>query len=117
MSEFGLEVPKSKWKIPSKVIENGRAKILWNFKFQTNKQVLANQPDMVVVIKEQKRAVMINVAIPSDGNIKKKEQGLNRRIGLNVEGEVHSGPSNNRSTRGYDPQNGRVAPADSRNNI
>ncbi|KAF7648097.1 hypothetical protein LDENG_00161950, partial [Lucifuga dentata] len=119
--EFRLEVLKSKWETPPKVIENGRTKILWDFKFQANKQV-ANQPDMVVVNKEQKRAVVIDVAIPSDGNIRKKEHEkleiprAEGRIGSNVEGEVHSGSSSNRNTRGCDPP-GKVTPAVSRNNI
>lgn len=34
------------------------------------KQLLANQLDIVVVDKEQKRAVVINVAILADGNIR-----------------------------------------------
>ena len=53
--------------------ENNRAKILWDFSFQTDKQLLANQPDIVVVDKEQKRVVVIDVAIPADANIRKKE--------------------------------------------
>ncbi|KAF7661452.1 hypothetical protein LDENG_00261530 [Lucifuga dentata] len=71
-AEIGLGVPKSKLETPPKVIENGRAKILWDFKFQTDKQVQTNLPDMVVN-KEQKRAVVIDVAILSDGNIREKE--------------------------------------------
>ncbi|KAF7648062.1 hypothetical protein LDENG_00162600 [Lucifuga dentata] len=70
---YGLEVPKSKWETPPKVVENSRAKVLWDFKFQTDKQLLANQPDMVVVDKEQKRAIVIDVAVPADSNISKKE--------------------------------------------
>ncbi|KAF7665893.1 hypothetical protein LDENG_00129980 [Lucifuga dentata] len=72
-AEYGLEVPKSKWETPPTVVENGRAKVLWDFKFQTDKQLLANQPDMVVVDKEQKRAIVIDVAVPADSNIRKKE--------------------------------------------
>ncbi|KAF7656011.1 hypothetical protein LDENG_00047480 [Lucifuga dentata] len=59
-AEYGLEVPKSKWETPPKVVENGRAKILWDFKFQTDKQLLANKPDMMAT-KEQQRAA---AAIP-----------------------------------------------------
>lgn len=55
-----------------KVVENSRAKILQDFKFQTDKQLPANRPDIMVVDKEQKRAVMMDVAIPADGEIKKK---------------------------------------------
>ncbi|KAF7664173.1 hypothetical protein LDENG_00185720 [Lucifuga dentata] len=72
-AEYGLEVPKAKWETPPKVVENGRARVLWDFKFQTDKQVLANQPDTVVVDKEQKRAIVIDVAVPADSNIRKKE--------------------------------------------
>ncbi|KAF7649100.1 hypothetical protein LDENG_00146690 [Lucifuga dentata] len=72
-AKYRLEVPKSKWETPPKVVENGRDKVLWDFKFQTDKQLLDNQPDMMVVDKEQKRAVVINVAVPADSNIRKKE--------------------------------------------
>jgi len=64
---------KSNWEIPPKVVENDRAKILWDFQIQTDKQVMANEPGIVVADKLQKKAVMIDVAIPSDSNIKKKE--------------------------------------------
>ena len=30
-AENGLEVPKLKWEIPQKAVENDRAKILWDF--------------------------------------------------------------------------------------
>ncbi|XP_068176488.1 uncharacterized protein [Antennarius striatus] len=72
-TQYGLEVPKSQWDIPPKVVENGKAKILWDFSFQTDKQLLANKPDIVVMDKEQKRAVVIDVAIPADANIRKKK--------------------------------------------
>ena len=51
-TEYGLEVPGSRWKTPPKVIQNDRAKILWDFQFQTDKLVMANQPDIVVVDKK-----------------------------------------------------------------
>ncbi|GAA6104550.1 uncharacterized protein LOC106513546 [Tachysurus ichikawai] len=50
-------------------------------------QLLANQPDIVVVDKEQKTAVVIDMAIPADSNIMKKEhekiekyQGLKEQL-------------------------------------
>ena len=86
-TQYGLEVPKSQWAIPQKVVENNRAKVLWDFSIQTDKQLLANQPDIVVVDKERKRAVVIDVAIPADANIRKKEhekvdkyQGLREQL-------------------------------------
>ena len=43
-AKYELEVPKSNWETPPKVVENDRAKILLDFQIQTNKQVMANQP-------------------------------------------------------------------------
>ena len=36
--------------------------------------VVANQPDIVMVDKQQMKAVVIDVPIPSDSNIRRKEQ-------------------------------------------
>lgn len=47
-----------------KLVENNRANILRDFKFRTVKQLLASQPDIVVVDKEQKRAATTDEAIP-----------------------------------------------------
>lgn len=51
----------------------GTGKILWDFRVQTDEQLLVNQPDIAVVNKEQKRAIVIDVTIPADSNIRKKE--------------------------------------------
>ncbi|KAF7645383.1 hypothetical protein LDENG_00205520, partial [Lucifuga dentata] len=71
-AEFRLEVPKSKWETPPKVIEIDRAKNLWDLKFQTNMQPKPNQPDMVVVNKEQQRAAVVHAAVPSDATSGRK---------------------------------------------
>lgn len=71
-AKYEWKDPKSQWDIPSKVVENNRAMILWDFKFQTHKQLLAAKPDMVVD-KKQKTAVVIDVAIPADSIIRVKE--------------------------------------------
>ncbi|KAK7922439.1 hypothetical protein WMY93_009341 [Mugilogobius chulae] len=85
-AEYGLETPSSKWETPPKVVENDRAKILWDFQIQTDRMVMANQPDIVVVDKEQRRAVVVDVAIPSDGNIRRKEhEKLEKYQGLREE--------------------------------
>lgn len=68
-AKYELEVPRSKWKTPPKVIENDQVRILWNFQM-----VMANQPDIVVVDKQQKKAVVIDVAILSDTDIRKKAE-------------------------------------------
>ena len=68
--------------------ENGRADSLWDFMIQTNTLVMANQPAIVVVYKLQKKAVVIDVAIPSDSNIKKKQwKNVEKNKGLKEEAE------------------------------
>lgn len=54
--------------------------MIWNSAFylefkphQIDKQVLTNHRDIVVVDKDQKAVVVIDVALPSDSNIKKNE--------------------------------------------
>lgn len=83
---------------------------LRDFQINTDKLVMANQPDIVVVYKQRKMAVVLEVAIISDSNIRKKEH---------EEDGSNSGTRNcpNRSTRGSYAQIGRVAPSDARNNI
>ncbi|KAF1377421.1 hypothetical protein PFLUV_G00200640 [Perca fluviatilis] len=84
--QYGLEVPRSKWQAPPKVAENDRAKILWDFQIRTDKMMMANQPDILVVDKQLKKVVVIDVAIPSDSNIKKKEhEKLEKYQGLREE--------------------------------
>lgn len=41
--------------------------------FQTDKQLLPNQADMAAADEEQKTAAMIDVEIPADSNMRKKE--------------------------------------------
>ena len=48
-ADYGLEVPKTKWDTPSKIMKNYRAKILWDFQIQTDEQVMV----LVVVNKLQ----------------------------------------------------------------
>ncbi|XP_051924320.1 uncharacterized protein LOC127602290 [Hippocampus zosterae] len=85
-AEYGLETPRSKWETPPKVVENDRAKILWDFQIQTDKMVMANQPDIVIIDKGKRKAVVVDVAVPSDGNIRKKEhEKLEKYQGLREE--------------------------------
>ena len=63
-TEYGLQSLKSKWEILPKVVENDRAKTLQDFQIQTDKQVMANQPDIVVVDKLQRKAVVTDPSYP-----------------------------------------------------
>ncbi|KAK1798039.1 hypothetical protein P4O66_000539 [Electrophorus voltai] len=87
-AKYGLEVPRSNCDIPPKVVENYCVKILWDFQIQADKMVMANQLDIVFVDKQQKSAVVIDVSIPSDCNIRKKEhKKLEEYQGLKEEAE------------------------------
>ena len=72
-AEYRQEVQESKWATPPKVIENDRAKILWDFKIQTDKMVAANQADIVVIKERNNKTVVVDAAIASDNNIRKKK--------------------------------------------
>ena len=49
---------------PDKIVENRQAKILWDFKIQTDRQIAHNIPDITVI--EPKQVWLIDMAIPGD---------------------------------------------------
>lgn len=53
---------------------NDWAKILWYFRIQTDKPVMGNQADILMVDKQRKEAAVIDTAVPRDSNIRKKER-------------------------------------------
>ena len=55
------------------MIENNRAKILWDFQIETDKMVVADQSDIMVVDKLHKKEVAVDIAIPRDSSSRKKE--------------------------------------------
>lgn len=61
-AEYGLETPTSHFETPSKVVENDQVKTLWDFQIQTDRMVMANQADIVVVDKEQRKAQVADLA-------------------------------------------------------
>ena len=70
--EYCLEVPGSKWATLPNVIENDQAKSLWDFQIQTDNMMMANQPDILVVDKRDKKAGVVDVTIPRDSDIRKR---------------------------------------------
>ena len=60
-----METPGSKWETPPKVVENDHPKILWDFQIQTDRKLIAKKPDIVVVDKEPRNAVVVDIAIPN----------------------------------------------------
>ena len=73
--KYGISVEKEWYKHqPDSVCENDRTKILWDFSIQTDKDIQARRPDLVVVDKAQNAVTIIDIAIPADINIVGKEE-------------------------------------------
>lgn len=68
-SKYGLEAPRTKWETPPTVVENDQAPVGLPDP-DPDKMLMANQTDIVVVNKQQKETLVIDVAIPSDANIR-----------------------------------------------
>ena len=58
---------------PAGVIENDSHKILWDFMIQCDHVVEHRKPDIVLVNKEEKTCLLIDIACPGDIRIKNKE--------------------------------------------
>ena len=75
--KYGLQCAE-KWyehqgkKMP--VLENEEVKILWDINIQTDHVIEHRRPDIVVLEKKEKKAVLIDIAVPGDGRIERKEE-------------------------------------------
>lgn len=70
-AKYGLKIPLSKWHPAPKVMGMTR---LRTCRTSGDKLVIANQPDTVLVNKQRKKAIVIAVAIPRDGKIRKEHE-------------------------------------------
>ena len=71
---------------PETVMENKKAKILWDFTIQTDKRLPHNRPDIVVVDKMSKRCQITYVACLGDSRIAmKEEEKVNKYRDLGIE--------------------------------
>jgi hypothetical protein len=50
--------------IPKPVTEHEDVTVLWNQGIQTDREVLANRPDIIIKNKKDKTCLLIDVAIP-----------------------------------------------------
>ena len=57
-----------------KVLENDKAKLLWDFHVQSDHVIEHCRPDIIIVDKATKEAVLIDIAIPGDLRIISREQ-------------------------------------------
>ena len=56
-----------------KAVRNDHAKILWVFLIQTDKHLLHNWPDIVLINYKEQTGLIIDIAVPRDENIQDKE--------------------------------------------
>ena len=59
---------------PSKITQNEKIKILYDWNIYTDKKIKHRRPDLVVVNKEEGKTLLIDVACPMDHNIQSKEK-------------------------------------------
>jgi hypothetical protein len=54
-------------------MENEKAKLLWDFNIYTDHVIEARRPDIVLVRKESKECLVIDIAVPGDVRVERKE--------------------------------------------
>jgi hypothetical protein len=59
--------------IPKSVCKHEDITVLWNQGVQTDREVLADRPDIIIKNKEDKICLLIVAALPSDRNVIQKE--------------------------------------------
>jgi hypothetical protein len=72
--KLGIETTENRYShIPKPVTEREDITVLWNQGIQTDREVLANRPDIIIKNKKDKTCLLIDVSIPSDKNVNQKE--------------------------------------------
>ena len=66
------EVPYYRY-VPDPVLESGRALLYWDRPIITDRTIVANRPDIVVIDRLERLALIVDVTIPHDGNLVKAE--------------------------------------------
>ena len=60
--------------VPEKVIENDKAKLLWDYDVRTDHVIQARRPDIILINKEHQKVSLIDIAIPWDTRVKDKNR-------------------------------------------
>ena len=75
--EIGVQLDKKHWyeQVPNSEVTNqgGKVTILWNQQVQTGRTIPNNKPDIMIRDNEKRTCMVIDVAIPGDRNVIKKE--------------------------------------------
>jgi len=59
---------------PETVTENESVKLLWDMPIQTDREIRANRPDIIVKDKKENITLLIDMAVPSERNLANKER-------------------------------------------
>ncbi|CAK1595297.1 unnamed protein product [Parnassius mnemosyne] len=73
--KYGLvdrKLPYYKY-LPEAVLENDRARLYWDRAIITDRTILANKPDIVLMDRAQSRIFLVDITIPYDENLVKAE--------------------------------------------
>lgn len=68
----GTEVPYYKYN-PPPVLENSHVTLYWDRSIVTDRTIISNRPDIVIMDRDSKCATLVDIAIPHDGNLFTKE--------------------------------------------
>ena len=73
--KYGFEQP-AHWydHAPKGVVESDEIKVLWDFMIQSDHRIEYQKPDIVVVEKEEKKCLIVDIAILDDKNVGVKEE-------------------------------------------
>jgi len=82
------------------VYEEGEVTVLWNQAVHTDREVIANRPDIIIKNVKENTCTLIDVAIHADRNVVQKEAEKKLKckslcIETNVEPEMYDNTSNN----------------------
>ena len=58
---------------PKALLENPKVKLLWDFSIQCDENIIAKRPDLILVDKEKKHCLFIDIAAPRDEKVAEKE--------------------------------------------
>ena len=58
---------------PAPVLENDVHKLLWDFDINTDRQIPARRPDLIIINKKKRSCKIVDFAVPADHRINLKE--------------------------------------------
>ena len=58
---------------PAPVLKNDTHKLLWDFNIQTDHQILARRPDLIIINKKKRIYKIVDFEVPADHRINLKE--------------------------------------------